>query len=112
MKKILLKFNSLGLENYFQAYVKIYDKNNNLIYEGKTYNGELSVCLKKCQAYSLSANLYGLSLLSSFYVNNNDVYLFSFNSFNNETNTITFLLTDSNYSNLPIERGELLLWQR
>lgn len=107
MKDILLKFYGLGYKNYNQAKVKIYD-NNNLVFDGMTYNSELSLYLEKYKVYRIIAEANGLLLATSFYVGEQKIYLFSFNIIK----TITFILTDSNYQNLRIERGELLLWQR
>ena len=102
-------FNSLGIKNNYQAYVQIIYLNK-LIYEGNTYNGCLKVMLKPNRVYTLKAYFYGEIIIKSFYVKNNDCYTFNFNHglFNN----IIFRLTDYYYNNLPIERGELILWQQ
>lgn len=100
MKKIIIVFNN-------NAYVNIYDCNN-LVFEGVTCNNKIELCLEECKAYRLEAISNNIKLVTSFYVNCNNIYRFSF--INNDNNPITFLLTDY-YYNLPIERGELLLWQ-
>lgn len=110
MKQIKLIFIGLGYNSINQAYIRIYDSNNNLVFNGITYNNELSLCLKKCNVYRLIAITSSIKLVTSFYVNSNYKYIFNLNGINN--NPITFKLTDFNYKNLPIERGELLLWQK
>ncbi|MBQ2639400.1 MAG: hypothetical protein IJF92_01355 [Bacilli bacterium] len=113
MKKIKLIFTGLGYNNRFQAYTKIYNSNNKLIYEGKTYNGELELCLKKNNCYRLEAISKDEIIDIWFYVNKTrKCYLFKFRRSIIENNPITFLLTDYYYSNLPIEKGELILWQK
>ena len=106
-------FNSLGINNSNQAYVQIYDLDK-LIFEDNTYNGNIKVMLKPNKVYTLKAYFYGETIITSFYVKNNkNCFVFSFNHslFNNSRNII-FRLTDYFYNNLPIERGELILWQQ
>ena len=114
MKKIIIRFIGLGLKEQYQAHVIIYDNCHNLIFDGYTYNGYLSVILKSNQSYILQAFSLNDYISTIFYVNNNNCeYKFIFNrSIYTNTNikTITFLLTDYNYNNLPIEKGELILW--
>ena len=111
MKKVKLKFYGLGYNNINQALVYIYDINNNLIYEKETFNSELYVCLNENTVYKIVAKSNNEILNTYFYVNNNDIYVFSFKS-SIYGRTITFLLTDYYYSNLKIERGEIILWQK
>ena len=108
MKK--LKFYGLGYNDINQAYIKIYDKNS-LIYCGKTYNNELKVDLKECKIYKLIAKSNSEILTAYFYVTDRYEYSFVFNSIIYINNPITFLLTDYYYNNLPIERGEIILWK-
>ena len=112
MKEVKLKFIGLGYNNLYQANIKIY-KGNTLVYKGKTYNSELTVCLKEHTLYKLIATSIDEVINTNFYVYN-DEYIFVFNRGRYQTNnrTITFLLTDYYYNNLPIERGEIILWQR
>ena len=111
MKKIKLKFYGLGYKNYNQAYIYIYDEDR-LIFENATYNNEIEIYLQECKAYKLLAISNGKKLITSFFVDDKShKYIFSFDTTNSE-NIITFLLTDFYYENLPIERGELLLWQK
>ena len=113
MKKI--KFLGLGYNDYYQANIKIYDLNNKLIYEGKTYNSEIIIHLKKNKLYKLNATSLCETIKVCFYVSNIDEYVFAFDRVKiniNSMRNITFLLTDYYYNNLPIEKGELYLWQR
>lgn len=107
MKKIKIVFNGL---DFYEAYIFIYDCNNNLLFEGLTCNHKIEVCLEEYNVYKIKAITNNTKLVTSFYINCNSTYRFSFvNSIQN--NPITFLLTDY-YYDLPIERGELLLWQK
>ena len=107
MKKIKLIFIGLGFNN--KTYISIYDCNNNLIFEGVTCNNQIDLCLEECNAYRIVVISNNIKLVTSFFVNNNSRYKFNLNISNNP---ITFILTDFYYKNLPIERGELLLWQK
>ena len=112
IKKIILNFIGTGLYNNYQACVSIYDKCNNLLYYKKTYNGKLVLELKENNTYTLIAKLNNEIINTSFYTNKTN-YIFIFNnSIINKSRTITFLLKDANYSNLPIEKGEIILWQK
>lgn len=111
MKGIKLKFIGLGCGNYLQANVKIYDSDCNLIYDDRTYNGQISILLNVDQCYKVIAYCcYGYINVWFYVDKNRDCYKFCFNTV--EDNSITFLLTDYYYSNLPIEKGEIILWQR
>ncbi|MBO5530249.1 MAG: hypothetical protein J5970_02515 [Bacilli bacterium] len=109
MKKIKLIFLGLGYNNFNQACINIYDCNNKLIFEGKTYSNEIDLCLEECNVYRIVVISNNIKLVTSFFVNDNSRYKFNLNIRNNP---ITFILTDFYYENLPIERGELLLWQK
>ena len=108
MKKITLNFIGLGYNEHNQANVKIYDKDN-LIVNRKTYNNKLNVCFKTNKVYKLIAKSCRGIIYACFYVNeSNNCYTFTFcNCSTNRPRIITFLLTDSNYRNLPIEKGEI-----
>lgn len=98
MKKVRLKF-----FNANKVYIKILD-HDYLVYEGLICN-EIELCLEEYKVYKIIAISNNTKLVTSFYVNDNYNYYFSFNRF------IIFLLRDY-YYNLPIERGELILWQK
>ena len=113
MKKIKIKFIGLGLKDEYQAYVIVYDNCHNIIYNDYTYNGNITVKLNSNQSYKLIATSLEDCISTIFYVNYKICeYKFIFNRSIYEKNndqTITFLLTDYNYNNLPIEKGELNL---
>ena len=106
---MILKFHGLGINDNYQAKVKIYD-DNNLICEEFTYNGILYVNLKP-KRYKIIATFMGSTIIKCIYLCNN-TYDFYFNhSLINIPNTITFTLKDSN-NGLLIEKGVLILWQK
>ena len=114
IKKVILNFIGTGLNYNYQAHVSIYDKCNNLLINKITYNGKLVLELKENTTYNLIAKLNNEIINTSFYINKTN-YIFIFNSSiikKNTLRTITFFLKDANYSNLPIEKGEIILWQR
>lgn len=107
---INLIFIGTGYNDRFQAYIKIYDINNNLIYEGYTYNGCINICLNKNNYYKIIATLDN-DILNGVIYTNQTIYKFIFNrSYISIPNITTFILTDYNYNNLPIEKGEINLW--
>ena len=103
---VCLKFYGLGIKDIMQAHI-IISSNNNVVYEGDTYNGEVFICLDKgiyrLYAYSLDEeiNLY-------FYVDREKYYFYFPRSY---MRIITFQLFDYFYGN-PIEKGELILWKK
>ena len=110
--EVKLKFYGLGINDNYQAIVSIYDMYGNLIYEGYTYNGILIICLDINHRYRLVANSLRDTIDTYFYINTY-AYLFFFRrSLLELNNSITLLLTDYYYNNLPIEKGELILWQK
>ena len=118
MKEIKLKFIGAGYKNLYQVFVKLYDENDNLIYIGKTYNGILKIKLIPNKVYKIKAKFLSESINATLYVKrsiNKYIFIFSHSliSRNNPNErTITFLLTDLNYENLKIEKGEMYLWQK
>ena len=114
MQKVILKFVGTGIKNKYQACVNIYDTNGNLLYQKKTYNGKLILYLKKNKLYKLVAESCSDMIKTSFYVNRLNEYVFFFNRsiVNSNLRIITFLLNDANYNNLPIKKGEIVLWQK
>ena len=103
IKNISIKINGLSCRDL----ISIYD-DCMLIYQSN-YKGLINICLDKNKVYKILINTSRGSYLYSFIVSSSTERLI-FNIPNN--NIITFKLTDSNYLNLPIERGELLLWQK
>ncbi len=87
--------------------IKIFDENDNLLYEKETNNGMIKVYLKRNKGYKLIVRNGNQILMTSFYVDCINKFVFSLNSIVN--NSVTFLLTDYYYDNLPIMKGEILL---
>lgn len=116
MKDIKIRLMGLGICSNLQAYVCIYDECNNLIYEGSTFNGEVIFCAKCNSVYRLCASFYGEVINQAFYTSScNTPLIFAFEHSiyrNNTLGNVTFLLTDYYYENLPIEKGEIILWQK
>ncbi|MBR1413712.1 MAG: hypothetical protein IJ574_03485 [Bacilli bacterium] len=116
MKEIKLKFSGLGYCNINQACVDIYDECNKKICSGKTYNSVLKVKLKCNKLYKLVATSKYERINRNFYVNQyNNCYCFAFpNSLvrNNQSRIVTLLLSDYYYDNMPIAKGEIILWQK
>lgn len=110
MKNVKLKFIGLGYKSIYQANIFIYDKYNNLIYEGQTYNGNILLSLKPNKSYKLIARLNNNMLCTILYVGRYNNYTLCFNQEQIENN-ITLKLVDY-YYNLPIERGEITLWPK
>ena len=104
------------MNHEYQACIHIYDKNKKLLYHKKTYNGKTTVYLKPNEAYRLIATSYNEKIDKLFYVDKKTkVITFIFNRsiyIPKKLRTIIFLLTDANYNNLPIEKGEMILWQK
>lgn len=98
MKKVRLKF-----FNADKVKIKILD-HDYIVYEGLICN-EVKLFLEEYKVYKIIAIFNNTKLVTSFYVNDNYNYYFTFNRI------IIFLLRDF-YYNLPIERGELTLWQK
>jgi len=109
-----IKLNFFGLNYSNEALICIYHYNK-LIARKRTCNGIIYVNLKPNNNYKLVIETrYGRivrNIYISSYLSNYIVRLVS--SANMRTNAlITFLLTDSYYDNLPIEKGMISLWQR
>ena len=98
---ITLKFIGSGLK---PISIKIYEKDM-LIFDGKTNNGLIKVCLKKNTGYHIIGGIYNSVIYTS-----QDNFLISPVCCHNQSNArmITFFLIDHFY-NLPIERGEIYL---
>lgn len=111
----MIKILGTGINDSYQACVSVYDNCNILVYEGLTYNGCLCVNLNVCMGYIIVIKSCNGVIIQALYVDNCTlVYVFNANQMESEPERkiITFLLTDFNYTNLPIMKGELILWQR
>ena len=113
MRKVKIKFNGLGYNKHYQADVFIYE-NGNLIFDGKTFNGKINICLKNKKCYKIEASFFNEKIVKYIYIKDCDCYFLNFHHsiLYINSNLITFLLTDYHYDNLPIERGEIILWPK
>lgn len=117
MKNIKIRFLGVGYNEYCQPFVCVYDECNNLIYEGCAYNACISIDACVGSLYRVVAKTNNSRIFGAFYVNcRENLYTLAFpNAFyeaeEEEEEIVTFRLTDYYYESLPIERGEILLWQ-
>ncbi|MBP3635891.1 MAG: hypothetical protein J6J17_05540 [Bacilli bacterium] len=118
--KIKIKCKVLDSIDEYKFNIKIYDSYNTLIYCGNTdESGTMYFKPKYYGVYKViitnKKNIYPRKLCSSILIYNNycHTFLFSFyKCLKNKNNPITIILTDKNYKNLPIEKGEILLWPK
>ncbi len=106
----ILKFIGTGYNDKYQAKIKIY-QNNKKIFEGTTYNGIIKVDLKENTIYKIKAYFLNEKINTYLYVTRKCKYTFIFTHAIYNPRTITISLVDL-YYNLPIERGEIFLWQK
>lgn len=112
MKNIYLKFYGLGIKDEMQAYVKILNQNKEIVFEGYTYNSELSLCLNTNCLYKLIAISCNEQINLNFYLDSKlNCYSFYFPR-SIVSNIVTFQLTDYFYKDLKIGKGEIILWQK
>ena len=116
INSVELIFLGLGIKTFYQANVKIYD-GDCLIINKQTYNGRLQVCLKTNKKYLLKViGPFGRMIRCIYIIPYQNKYYFGFSnayiSENRTSNVITLLLSDANYNNLPITKGEMILWQK
>ena len=106
--KIKLKFIGLGYNNNYQAFVSIYDENNNLVFNDYTYDSFIVVNVIPNRGYRLVARFYNDIIQTGLYSNRCEyTYIFNHAIYNRP---ITLSLRDY-YYNLPIEKGVITLWQ-
>ena len=107
--KIILKFLGVGINNKYQANVKIY-YNGKEIVKSKTYNGEICLTLEKNKIYKLEATFLN-NIIDTYFYTNSNLFVFNFMPTEIVSRTIILSLTDY-YYNIPIEKGEIILWQK
>ena len=108
---IEIKIIGVGYNNYYQPYIEIYDKDNKLLFNDYSYNGIIKVCLNKNKVYKIIIKLNNKVLKTSLFIDKcRKKYILNFNSF--FIRKVTFQLEDSNYKNLKIMKGEIILWQK
>lgn len=105
----ILKFIGAGYSNNYQVKIKIYEKNK-LILKCTTYNGEIKVPLEENKIYKIKTQFQNQIKNITLYVSKQCKYVFILPTAIINRRTITFTLVDE-YYNLPIERGEIILWQ-
>lgn len=107
--KIQLRFIGTGINDLYQARVKIYDTNHNLIKDATTYNGIIRFKALKNSVYLISVRFLNTKRIIPLYIKNKCTYeIILCNNYLNNSNPITFLLTDANYLDLPIMKGEII----
>lgn len=107
---IQIRFRGLGIEDTFQAKVLVIDMEGNTLYDGYSYDGTISVCLETEHIYKIIAYSCFEVIYQVFYVDQcHSLYTFYFPRSIVKSSVVTFLLTDSNYLNLPIMKGEMYL---
>ena len=107
IKKTIIKFLGIGNDNRYQVNITIYDSKCNIVYKGRTKNGVLEVNLIRTQVYKLEATFLNEEIWIPFIPQDKLMLRLQ----NNLTHNITLLLSDY-YYNLPIEKGEITLWQK
>ena len=104
MKKVTFKFIGLG---FHQIHIKVLDNNMNTVYSTSTINNKIDLCLEENNSYLLIARVKNTVLKRVICIDEKtNKFIFSF-----YIRIITFLLKDY-YYNLPIKKGELILWQK
>ena len=106
---IRFKFFGLGRDSDYQAHVEVF-YDDKMVFEGESFNGWLEVPVKKKNIYYIRATFLSEKIETIIY-NINDIYCFFFNHSTLNNRTITFLLRVL-YYDMPISRGEIILWQR
>ena len=112
MKNVTIRLLGVG-NSIFQPEVVIYDDSGCIVYSGCAYNGMVHVmlCCNKCYKVVVKSCL--AQCITIIYIGKPTVYSINLNSCCQiNRRIITFLLSDENYSNLPIEKGQVILWQR
>lgn len=103
----------MGYDNYYQGEVNIYDINHNLLLKQKSFNGKIKTCLQINNYYFIKVSFKGFLIHKLIFINNQQTkYYFVMNTIILCNRVVTFLLTDSNYANLPISKGKVILWQK
>ena len=103
MKEVTFKIIGIGSI----ANITIYDNNKSIIYDTKIYNGKIKLCLKENNSYLLVVRAKNRVLKRVICIDKKtNKFVFCFYN-----RIITFLLKDY-YYNLPIMKGELILWQK
>ena len=113
IKKVTIKALGIGQSKKYQADIAIYNRNNNMVFRGKTNNGILKLSLQENEVYRLEATLLNEKTCIVFISKDSLIEFRLKNNMINNSNSrnVIFLLSDYYYS-LPIEKGEIILWQK
>ena len=117
-RNVTLKIIGAGYHNYYQPIIEIYNNKKQMIFKQKSYNGTLQICLTTNNYYYIQAITNGEMIKTVIYINDyQSCYYITFNHIIINHNIslpriITLFLTDINYSNLPIKKGKVILWQK
>ena len=112
MKKIVIKFMGMSPCKKCQAKVTICDLKGCVLANGYTNNGAFCFYGKLKNFYKVWFNINGIRNCKTIYINGDTCYPIYYQSIIASQRTITFLLTDQSYANLPIDKGELIVWQK
>lgn len=103
MRNIKVRFES----SCFPIYIYIYNEMGDCVVEDVVEEYQNNYCLEMNQVYRMIAYTSNQKLRTNFYVDSTtDMYSFSFH------HLITFQITDFYYKNLPIQKGEIILWNK
>ena len=108
MKTVEIHFLDAGI-GIFDYDIVVSDKLGNIYFDGKTSNGIICFKAPSKTFLNVMAKSFRGKLCKGLYLgcNNLDVVLFYDKR---KKIPITFKLTDKNYKNLLIKKGELFLW--
>jgi len=109
MKNIKLKFIDAGINDSFQYDIKVFDINDKLLYEGTTYNGEICLMLTVNHCYKVFAKSCNHTICKSIYISSSRNTILLWSEKYKIIKPVTFILTDANYNNLCISKGEIIL---
>ena len=76
--RIKIRFIGLGQGNNYQALVRIYDENNNLIFDNYTYDSYVIVNVIPNKRYRLVASFFSATIITGLYSSRSEyTYIFS-----------------------------------
>ena len=110
MRKIVIQFMGMGVCDKCQAKVTVFDLNGCKVTSGYTKCGRFVFCGKDRVFYKIKYTINGITNFKTIYANSN-YYPIMYQGIIS-SRPIAFLLTDDYYANLPIKKGEMMLWQK
>lgn len=115
MGKVNIKCILVDSINYINYYIWIYNNKNELIDEGFSNNGNFCFNSFNNQIFKIIIKPESSSCKICKYIyidsKKDNKLCFKFKSKVKNKCLITINLTDQNYKGLPIEKGEIFLWQ-